>query len=154
VATSYNPGTTTIQKLTTRWKLINHGKTPAILKALHYRLFFTDDPGVLEYSPSYIDYEVAIPGGGIFPEDIPGVYNTLSAKYQAEHGEPNVAAVEISTDQSERIIAGKGFCVLLARTVYLDVFDRQHETASCRIYDGREGGTFGEHGGNKYNYRT
>ncbi len=153
VASTHTRGQNTIDKMSTKLTLMNHGKTPAIVKAIHYRFFIADDPNILEYSASYTDSEIIIPGSGTFPEDTPGVYNALTPQYQIEHGEPNVATIEISAEQSEKISAGKTFCVLLARAVYLDIFDRQHETASCRIYDGR-GRTFAEHGGEKYNYRT
>ena len=48
---------------------------------------------------------------------------------------------------------GESFIIVLGKVAYADVFGDIHETAICRLYDGGEG-TFPQHGGDQYNYRT
>ena len=144
----------TIFDITTAFEFVNHGKTPAIIKEISFGSFVVEGKTEFpQYPASILDSVVVVPSSGVWPERMAKrSIIPLPDEYKNVHEfRPNIVINNVTEAQGEAILNGKAFVVALAKVSYLDIFDRQHETAICRIYDGH---TFAEHGGEKYNYRT
>jgi hypothetical protein len=141
---------------TVRYQIVNHGKTPAISKAMSFRLQYradTDGPALQAVSPNPIG-EIVVSGGAIYPspEILPYDAKVESPKLYS-HKLAVQLAQTLRTEEVERMGRGLFYLVFLGRIVYDDVFGQEHETRVCWRYD-TESHQLISYGGSDYNLRT
>lgn len=139
--------------------IVNHGKTPAIVKANTFTLQYradTDSPAFVQAEPISAG-AIVIRGGATYPEP-----EVIPADPQAPRLDPGeVVAFKLAARLAQPLTSeeveqmGRGLFVLLfvGRVIYDDVFGREHETRVCWRYN-PETDVLVEHGGGEWNVRT
>lgn len=147
------------QKSEVNFHIVNHGKTPAIVKARTFTLQYradTDPPAFVPPEPISAG-AIVIRGGATYPE--PDVIPAMPDNPRFDPGEviafklAACLAQPLTSEEVERM--GRGLFVLLfvGRVVYDDVFGNEHETRVCWRYD-PETDSLIEHGARDWNRRT
>ena len=99
-------------------KMVNHGKTPAIIKSFHYKIDFFTTKEVVDFFTNYWSFKSAIPNEGEIIEgskDRPFLFffnvDPLEQQYFIDSDNPDLLCV--------------------GRVEYEDVFSNIHETHIC-----------------------
>jgi hypothetical protein len=132
--------------------LANHGKTPAIVKAIGFTLQYRADingPALFVTEPLKTG-PLAIAGGmissGSFAQSIDRTPETIF-KLHAQLGQ------SLMPEDIDRLRSGLFVLLFVGRVIYEDVFGGEHETRVCRRYD-PESHRLTEYGGTEFNLRT
>jgi hypothetical protein len=141
---------------TVRYQIVNHGKTPAVIKAMSFTLQYradTDGPALQPVSPNPIG-EIVVSGGAIYPEPdiLPYDARTASPRFHS-HKLAVQLAQTLRTEEVERMGRGLFYLLFVGRIIYDDVFGQEHATRVCWRYD-TESHQLISYGGAEYNLRT
>jgi hypothetical protein len=130
------------------YQFINHGKTPAILKAASAEFHhWTDLPQQIHYFDKLLGREIAIRSGDTYPLPAERSVTSSEARFIALTGDIPVTrkfyqigqplTEPIDTNAARSIQSGDSFLWFYGRVIYEDVFRKHHETCFCWRYDGR-----------------
>jgi hypothetical protein len=135
--------------------ITNYGKTPGIITYASFGFsMIGDENDIPDHPDSFIDFEVPPLAADQSYPDTPDYSELIKQGYKIEPGyKPWDITLDVSPEQSAVIREGEAFIVALARIKYRDIFGQKHESAICRLYNGKED-SFSYHGGQEYNYRT
>jgi hypothetical protein len=114
-------------------QFVNHGKTPAIVKAISAELIHQAAMPEARYVGEPITGEIVIPAGQIYPA--PAEIKGPPALNQYFKKTTNLASRIIDADSADDLRAGRSFLWFYGHVVYDDVFGKEHETRFCWCYD-------------------
>lgn len=147
------------QQFGVSYQLVNHGKTPAIVKAMKFLLAYQADVD----GPTSRPVErvsagaIVVPGGGIYPAP-----HVIPEHSHETRPEPDgiirfkltcSLAQSLRPEETERIGRGLFQLRFVGHVAYDDIFGNEHETRVCWRFD-HETGTLVEFGGDEWNRRT
>ena len=130
-----------------RFQFVNHGKTPAIIRAISANFCYLSDlPPAVRYVDEPLDQEIVIASGAVYPPPYDNDDHGRIGQIQRDMGVPRFVFFQKNTtietplavDDARSIRAGRSFLWFYGHVAYLDVFGRPHETCFCWRYTGQD----------------
>jgi hypothetical protein len=131
---------------TIKFQRINHGKTPAVIKAISVEFcHLTELPEEITYIPESVTHEIVVASGQIYPRPLDLEDHGKMGQLYYGVGSPRFTYFRehvtirspITFEDARNIKAGQRFLWFYGRVLYEDVFTEAHETRFCWRYDGR-----------------
>lgn len=133
-------------ELVVGYQLINHGKTPAIIKAMSaYFMHRADFPQQINYTDVSLPGEIVVQAGEIYPPPIEKAVTSIDARLSDTTGVAPPTHLHyqkrqplsqlIDAEAARSVQHGHSFLWFYGHALYEDVFGRPHETRFCWFYN-------------------